>query len=77
LELKGTVSEFQDESILWRKKSVVEVRLFFFLNFKETPWQEKHKTIFSGLSELTLSGQSDATSLFSTVRFTVLSVTLT
>jgi hypothetical protein len=32
----------------------LEARQFFFLNFKETPSQEQHKTIFSGLSELNL-----------------------
>jgi hypothetical protein len=30
----------------------LEARQFFFLNFKGTPSQEQHKTIFSGLSEL-------------------------
>jgi hypothetical protein len=36
----------------------LEARPFFFLNFKETPSQEEHKTIFSGLkiNKMALSG---------------------
>jgi hypothetical protein len=36
----------------------LEVRPFFFLNFKGTPSQKEHKTIFSGLkiSTMALSG---------------------
>jgi hypothetical protein len=46
---------------------------FFFLNFKGTPSQEEHKTVFSGLkiNKMALSGQSDATALFSAVRYTL------
>jgi hypothetical protein len=46
---------------------------FFFSNFKGTPSQEEHKTIFSSLkiSKMALSGQSDATGLFSAVRYTL------
>ncbi len=29
----------------------LDARLFFFLNFKGTPSQENHKTIFCGLSK--------------------------
>jgi hypothetical protein len=38
-----------------------EASLLFFLNFKETPSQEGHKTIFSGLkiNKIALSDQSD------------------
>jgi hypothetical protein len=51
----------------------LEARPFFFLNFKGTPSQEEHKTIFSGLkiNEMALSGQSDATALFSAVCYTL------
>jgi hypothetical protein len=43
------------------------------LNFKATPSQEEHKTIFSGLkiNKIHLSGKSDATALFSPVRSTL------
>jgi hypothetical protein len=36
----------------------LETRPFFFLNFKGTPSQEQHKTIFSGLKikKMALSG---------------------
>jgi hypothetical protein len=46
---------------------------FFFSNFKGTPSQEEHKTIFSGLkiNQMALSVQSDATALFSEVRYTL------
>jgi hypothetical protein len=46
---------------------------FFFSNFKGTPSQKEHKTIFSGLkiSKMALSGQSDTTALFSAVRYTL------
>jgi hypothetical protein len=51
----------------------LEVRPLFFSNFKGTPSQKRHKTIFSGLkiSKMALSGQSDATALFSAVRYTL------
>jgi hypothetical protein len=44
---------------------------FVFPNLKGTPSQEEHKTIFSGLkiNKMALSGQSDATALFSAVRY--------
>jgi hypothetical protein len=44
----------------------LEARLFFFLNFKLTPLQEEHKTIFSGLTicKMALSDQSDFTAIF-------------
>jgi hypothetical protein len=47
------------------------------LNFKGTPSQEEHKTIFSGLkiSKMALSRQSDATALFQ--ESAILPVTLT
>ncbi len=53
----------------------LEARPFFFSNFKGTPSQEEHKTIFSGLkiNKMAFTGQSDATALFSAV---LLSVTL-
>jgi hypothetical protein len=35
---------------MWAGK--LEARPFFFLNFKGTPSQEQHKTIFSGLRKL-------------------------
>ncbi len=46
---------------------------FFFSNFKGTPSQKEHKTYISGLkiSKMALSGQSDATALFSAVRYTL------
>jgi hypothetical protein len=46
---------------------------FFFSNFKGTPSQEEHKTIFSGLkiNKMPFSGQGDATALFSAVRYTL------
>jgi hypothetical protein len=39
----------------------MEARLIFFLNFKGTPSQEEHKTIFSGfkIDEIALSDQVD------------------
>jgi hypothetical protein len=39
----------------------LEARPFFFLNFKETPSQEEHKTIFSGLKicKMALCNQID------------------
>jgi hypothetical protein len=48
-------------------------RPFYFLNINETPLQEEHKTIFSGLKikKMALSGQSEATALFSAVRYTL------
>jgi hypothetical protein len=49
--------------------------LFFFSNFKGTPSQEEHKTNFSGLSKMALSGQNDATAPFQ--QSTILSATLT
>jgi hypothetical protein len=51
----------------------LEVRPFFFSKFKGTPSQKEHKTIFSGLkiSQIALSGQSDATALFSAIRYTL------
>ncbi len=51
----------------------LETHPFFFSNFKETPSQKEHKTIFSGLkiSKMALSGQSDAMALFSAVRYTL------
>jgi hypothetical protein len=50
-----------------------EARLFFFSCFKGTPSQKEHKTIFSifKISKMALSGQSDATALFSTIRYTL------
>ncbi len=44
----------------------LEARLFFFLNFKGTPSQEEHKTIFSGLMicKMALSDQSDFPAIF-------------
>jgi hypothetical protein len=50
----------------------LEVRPFFSSNFKGTPSQKEHKTIFSSLkiSKMALSGQSDATALFSAVHHT-------
>jgi hypothetical protein len=41
----------------------LEARLFFFLNFKGTPSQEEHKTIFSGLM-MSSSDQSDFPAIF-------------
>jgi hypothetical protein len=43
-----------------------EARPIFFLNFKETPSQEKHKTILSGLkiNEMALSDQNDLLTFF-------------
>jgi hypothetical protein len=40
--------------------------MFFFLNFKGTPSQEEHKTIFSGLTicKMALSDQSDFPAIF-------------
>jgi hypothetical protein len=51
----------------------LEARPFFFLNFKGTPSQQEHKTIFNGLkiNKMALSGQIDATALFSAVRYTL------
>ncbi len=51
----------------------LEAHPFFFSNFKETPSQNEHKTIFSGLkiSKMALSGQSDAIAFFSAVRHTL------
>ncbi len=51
----------------------LEIRPFFFLNFKGTPSQEEHKTIFSSLKTImmALSGQSDATALFQAIRYTL------
>jgi hypothetical protein len=51
----------------------LEARPFFFSNFKGTPSQKEHKTIFSGLkiSKMALSGQSDVTVLFSAVCYTL------
>ncbi len=51
----------------------LEARPFFFLNFKGTSSQKEPKTIFSGLkiSKMALFGQSDATALFSAVRYTL------
>jgi hypothetical protein len=51
----------------------LEARPFFFSNFKGTPSQEEHKTIFSGLkiNKMALSGQSEGTALFSAVRYTL------
>jgi hypothetical protein len=50
-----------------------EARLFFFSCFKGTPSQKEHKTIFSSfkISKMALSGQSDATALFSAIRYTL------
>jgi hypothetical protein len=47
--------------------------MLFFSNFKGTPSQKEHKTIFSSLKKgkMALSGQSDATALFSAVRYTL------
>jgi hypothetical protein len=44
----------------------LEARLFFFLNFKRTPLQEEHKTIFSGLTicKMASSDLSDFTAIF-------------
>ncbi len=44
----------------------LEALPFFFLNFKGTPSQEEHKTIFSGLRicKMTLSDQSDVPAIF-------------
>jgi hypothetical protein len=44
----------------------LETRPFFFLNFKSTPSQEEHKTIFSDLTicKMALSNQSDFPSIF-------------
>ncbi len=44
----------------------LEARPFFFLNFKRTPSQEEHKTIFSGLTicKMALSDQSDFPAIF-------------
>jgi hypothetical protein len=46
---------------------------FFLSNFKGTPSQEEHKTIFSGLKikKMALSGSSYALAFFSTVHFTL------
>ncbi len=51
----------------------LEVCPFFFSIFKGTPSQKVHKTIFSSLkiSKMALSGQSDATLLFSAVHYTL------
>jgi hypothetical protein len=51
----------------------LEARPFFFSNFKGTPSQEEHKTIFSSLkiNKIALSGQSGATALFSAVCYTL------
>ncbi len=51
----------------------LEVRPFFFLNFKGIPSQKEHKTIFSGLKiiKMALSGQSDATVLFPAICYTL------
>jgi hypothetical protein len=51
----------------------LEARLFSFLNFKGTPSQEEHKTIFRGLriSEMALSDPSHTVALFSTVCYTL------
>ncbi len=51
----------------------LEARPFFFSNFKGTPSQEEHKIIFRGLmnNKMALSGKSDATALFSAVRYTL------
>jgi hypothetical protein len=51
----------------------LEARPFFFSNFKGKPSLKEHKTIFSGLkiSKMALSGQSDATALFSAVCYTL------
>jgi hypothetical protein len=51
----------------------LEARLFLFSNFKGTPSQEEHKINFRGLkiSKMALSELSDATALFSAVRYTL------
>jgi hypothetical protein len=51
----------------------LEARLFFFSNFKGTPSQKEHKIIFSSLmiNKMALSEKSDATVLFSAVRYTL------
>jgi hypothetical protein len=51
----------------------LEPRLFFFSNFKGTPSQKEHKTIFSGfkISKMALSGQSDTPALFLAVHYTL------
>jgi hypothetical protein len=45
----------------------MEARRFFFLNFKGTPSQEEHKTIFSSLKicKMALSNQIDFPAFFS------------
>jgi hypothetical protein len=55
----------------------LEALPFFFSNFKGTPSQKEHKTIFRGLkiSKMALSGRSDVTRYFQ--QSAILSVTLT
>jgi hypothetical protein len=50
----------------------LEARPFFFLNFKGTPSQEKHKTIFSSLMicKMALSDQSDFPAIFRLLKMT-------
>jgi hypothetical protein len=55
----------------------LEARPLFFLNFKGTPSQEEHKTIFSGLkiNKMALSGSSATIALFSTIFSVILTLT--
>jgi hypothetical protein len=61
LRLKGIAQRILSGSILCSNNPCgkLEARLFFFLNFKGTPSQEEHKTIFSGktICRLALSDQ--------------------
>jgi hypothetical protein len=48
------------------RPGTLEARPIFFLNFKEIPSLEEHKTIFSGLkiNQMALSNQSDIPAFF-------------
>jgi hypothetical protein len=50
----------------------LEARTFFFFNFKGTPSQEEHKTIFSGLMicKMALFNQIDSPAFFSLHKIT-------
>jgi hypothetical protein len=65
MSLKGIVQRDQYYAQIIRAGKL-EARPFFFLNFKETPSKEEHKTIFSGLKicKMALSDLSDFPAIF-------------
>jgi hypothetical protein len=65
IALKGSVQRILTEAQIIRLGKL-EARQVFFLNFKGTPSQEEHNTIFSGLTicKMALSDQSDFPSIF-------------